>query len=157
MDSSNLNIKKEFSAWQSFSKITALKAPTSKGVYVLRLSEARLFGRLKEKSDILYIGCTKAKGGLRQRLYGYFKPGSTQWTNQRINKFLSNYTMEISWRTCEIPINVEHYLLKQYLKDHDELPPFNRSSSRRLLEPISENLGLTENLTVILTRGNEQK
>ena len=101
--------------------------PTTSGVYIIRHGNGS-FGRLRGYSDILYIGKTDQKGGIKTRIKSYFKPGPTQWTNQRIYSFLLNLThMEISYIYINNPRQLEVQLKQDYLNDHDELPPFNRS------------------------------
>jgi excinuclease UvrABC nuclease subunit len=119
-------------SWHRFDKENIKNAPRQKGIYVIRTASGIPFGRLHGESDIIYIGCTTSKGGLRQRLLQYFSPSSTQWTNLRINSMLKKYKMEIAWSTCEDSLNFEHNLLEQYSNDHDELPPCNSASNRRL-------------------------
>ena len=123
--------------------------PKHPGVYVIRNSQGRCFGRLKGKSDILYIGSTQAKNGLRQRLQQYLHPGPTQWTNRRINQLVEKYQMEVSWSLSSEPRNFEHQLLKKYLNDHDELPPLNHAGIKRLYTSLKEKIAITERNDVI--------
>ena len=120
-----------FNQWHSFSlgnRQSVLRvAGTSPGVYVIRRNGDR-FGRLRGNSDILYIGKTTGQNGMRVRIGAYFNPGLTQWTNQRIHLFLQRQMpMEISFVVTENPRQLESQLIQQYIEDHDELPPFNRS------------------------------
>lgn len=119
-----------FSVWHPFQltdKESILKmATTDMGVYVIRRKGDR-FGRLRGRSDILYIGKTEARKGMNARIGAYFNPGPTQWTNQRINLFLKRREpMEISFVIMRSPGRLESQLLAQYLAEHDELPPLNR-------------------------------
>jgi len=149
--------KKEFSSWHPFHKQAAENAPTQPGVYVLRKAKGERFGRLKGESDILYIGSTEAGNGLKQRIQQYFHPGPSQWANRRINEYTMKYSMEISWCPCDEPRNFEHSLLKQYLKEHDELPPFNHAGIRRLYKSVADTIGLTATVTVIKRTAEQAK
>lgn len=134
MDSSELrHILVKLSEWFPFSEDYIKNAPQQHGIYIIRMANGQRFGRLNGESDILYIGCTRCRGGLRQRLFQYFHPGSTQWTNRRINEIMKKYPIEVAWHPCQNPQNLEHSLLKKYLEDHDELPPFNHANIRRLI------------------------
>ncbi len=139
---SNELSKKGFVNWQPFKQDILNLAPKECGVYVIRLTSGRLCGRLKGESDILYIGSTTSKSGLKHRLRGYFsssKANST--TNTRINSFINKYDMEISWHTMGLvtassykhkkAVTLEADLLFQYSEEHDELPPFNQSEVKR--------------------------
>jgi excinuclease UvrABC nuclease subunit len=156
MDSTGLRgVRKEFDSWHSFESLNVQRAPSEIGVYIIRQEGGKLIGRLQGESDILYIGSTISKGGLRQRLMQYFHPGPTQWTNQRLNSFLEKYAMEITWCACSNPTNFEHDLLRKYLNDHDELPPFNHADNRRPLETVGESTALIDKLTVTKTGGKQ--
>jgi len=150
MNSTHLSqFERRFSEWYPFNRHGIKNAPEQPGVYVIRITQGRCFGRLKGKSDILYIGSCEAKKGLRQRLQQYLHPGPTQWTNRRVNQLAKEYQMEVAWCLCDEPRNFEHDLLIRYLKDHDELPPLNRAGIRRLYKTITETIGLTDQVTVI--------
>jgi len=106
--------------------------PALPGVYVMRYDQA--FGRFQGVSDILYVGKTDNKNGLRERIRQHLEPGPTQWTCQRVNAFLNKYGLE-----GEIELafflpgegktrKVEKALLDKYYEDHGELPPLNRSN-----------------------------
>jgi hypothetical protein len=156
MDSSALGgINEGFGSWRPFESRNVREAPQVIGVYVLRKADGKLVCRLRGESDILYIGSTTSKGGLRQRLVQYFHPGPTQWTNQRINSFLKKYAMEVAWCPTSEPINLEHDLLRKYLSDHDELPPFNHADTRRLHKGLGESGTVCDRVTVIRTPGKE--
>lgn len=102
------------------------EAPQSSGVYVVRRSES--FGRFHGESDIVYIGSTRL--AMRTRLRQYFRPGSTQATNQRINSLMqSEPNLMISWASAPSSGDVrsiEDDLLATYKSDHGEFPPLNR-------------------------------
>jgi len=128
--------QKGFFSWFPFTDHGVGKAPKQSGVYALRKARGALFGRLRGESDILYIGSTEARGGLKQRLRQYLHPGPTQWTNLRIYQLAKKHEIEVGWYSCNEPGNVEHQLLQQYLQEHDELPPLNHAG-KRLLEIFS--------------------
>ena len=153
MDSGNLSQQqKGISTWQPFSQQSIQKAPRQSGVYIIRMGDGQCFGRLKGASDILYIGSSKAKGGLRQRLMHYFHPGPTQFTNIRINEFMKRYQTEIAWLMADEPVSLEHDLLRQYLKDHDEFPPLNLADIRRLYKSVRDKITLTDTVSVTKTQ-----
>jgi len=154
MNSNELELSNNV-AWHPFNLEQVLEIPSGNGVYVMRLSGGRCFGRLKGNSDILYIGSSTCKGGLKQRISHYLHPGPTQWTNLRINSYLPKYQMEIAWFVCNEPINLENRLLRRYLDDHDELPPFNHADSRRFKEKSSEASTLSDALRVTLVKGSD--
>jgi hypothetical protein len=77
----------------------------------------KVIGRLSGGSDILYIGASENKEGLKRRLQQYFNPGPTQRTNRRIKELSAKYDMEVAWHVCNSPENCERELLKRYLKD----------------------------------------
>jgi excinuclease UvrABC nuclease subunit len=108
---------------------TVKSAPEKPGAYVIRMSGGKLFPRLKGETDIVYIGSSK---NLRRRFYWFLKPGPTQWTSQRINQFSKKYRLEIAWLENDNPKNIEHNLLRDFLSQHDELPPLNRAYIRNL-------------------------
>ena len=111
---------------------------TKKGVYIMRL-KSHNFGRLHGASDILYIGSTTALKGMASRIRGYLKPGSSQFTNIRINKLLqTGMVVEIATIPNDHPRDLEHKLLEKYYNDHLELPPFNRSGGLKNLGAPTE-------------------
>jgi len=120
------------SRWRPFNVATVKGAPRDKGTYVIRLAHGKKFGRLRGSSDILYVGSTESKGGLRSRLRQYLHPGQKKWTAIRVNQALSNYGAEVAWCKNTQPRHLEHNLLRQYAADHDEFPPLNRADIRAL-------------------------
>ena len=141
MDSSELSLLlKGISDWRPFTEYTIRQAPTQPGVYVIRMTGGQRFGRLRGESDILYIGSTEAKRGLRQRLRQYLHPGPTQWTNKRVNQLAKKYEMEVAWYPCDEAGNLEHQLLRRYLEQHDELPPLNHASRKKLKKALLETI-----------------
>lgn len=106
--------------------------PASPGVYVIaRSSEV---GRLRGASDILYIGMTKASGGLRQRIRQYFHPGPTQTTNLRINRLLhesSDLVLGVRSLSPGEASAEEDGLLARFEREHGELPSHNRQQGVR--------------------------
>jgi excinuclease UvrABC nuclease subunit len=108
--------------------------PERPGVYVIVLKNERIC-RFKGESDILYIGSAKGKGGLRNRFSHYRNPYKSQTTNIKINDFIKRKpNVTIFWKIIENedPRKEEEKLLREYLKEHDELPPLNNSNARRI-------------------------
>jgi hypothetical protein len=106
--------------------------PQSDGVYVIRSS--RSFGRYRGESDIVYVGSSaNATGGLKGRVKFFFRPGPSQYTSLRIKALLDRAEeLEISFRICPAmeARSLEKEILKQYVDEHWELPPYNRSQPR---------------------------
>src|SRR3990170_6526124 len=98
-------------------------APDAPGTYVMR--KPTPFGRFVGESDIVYIG--SAQAGLRQRLRGYFEPGSSQATNQRVNSEMGNHAdFELGFVAASSAGDAkttERRWLITYKNDHRELPP----------------------------------
>lgn len=88
MDSKNLQ-KEGFERWVSFNNLEPNNIPGKKGTYLFVLDSH--FGRLKGKSDILYIGHS---GNLKQRLLKKYKnpkvntTKNTDKTFERIRGYL---------------------------------------------------------------------
>jgi len=57
---------------------------------------------------------------------------------------MKSYQMEIGWQKSDEPSNLEHFLLNNYLKDHDELPPFNHAGSKRLKKVLTESISIDD-------------
>jgi hypothetical protein len=137
--------RKEFSNWYTFDAQTLENVPKQFGVYVMRKASGQRFGRLNGESDILYIGKTRMHGGLNKklRIYLYGKSGSN--TEKRIRAFTKKTTIQVAWCLCDEPENLEHHLLWQYLREHDELPPLNHSITRKIIQrAYDEGVGTTE-------------
>jgi len=112
------------------------------------MAQGKYSGRLKGESDILYIGSTEGKHGLRGRLQQYLRPGRTQQTNKRIYEMAKKYDMEIAWCLCGEASNLEHQLLRRYFEDHDELPPLNHASKMLLKKLLTDTIGLKDTLNI---------
>ena len=85
MDSKGLEIY-GFTSWVKLSELEKNNGediPEEPGVYVFILDEK--FGRLKDESDILYIGSTDK---LYRRLYTMYIKGGSDGTTERIHKCL---------------------------------------------------------------------
>ena len=131
MDSNTLS-RKGFERWQDFNlkaeAILSSGLPTSNGVFVIRNDTP--FGRFVGESDIVYIGSASNENGLRGRILQYFNPEPTQGTNKRINGILhSRPGLKISYvlkPSTEDANALESSLLKEYERQHGELPPANR-------------------------------
>ncbi|PIX31729.1 hypothetical protein COZ60_02940 [Candidatus Bathyarchaeota archaeon CG_4_8_14_3_um_filter_42_8] len=143
MDSRQVSqICKGVSEWHPFNEETVKSAPKQSGIYIFRMAQSKCFERLKGETDILYIGSTEGKHGLRGRLQQYLHPGPTQWTNKRIHAMAKKYDMEIAWCLCGEASNLELQLLRRYFEDHDELPPLNHASKRLLKKLLTGTVGL---------------
>jgi hypothetical protein len=154
MDSTQLEkIVSGLSNWFTFNEQVLEKVPAKKGVYVIRLTGARKIGRLNGESDIMYIGSNESEGGLGQRLFHYFHPGPTQWTNRRVHVLSKKYSMEIAWSVCSDAVNLESRLLNEYFKDHDELPPINHADVRRFRALGSAGISFNGKAKVMLVKG----
>ena len=49
----------ELSEWRALSKEVLTIAPREGGIYIIRMAQGRVFGRLRGSSDTLYIGSAK--------------------------------------------------------------------------------------------------
>ena len=145
MDSTQLNkilkclrYKERFSEWHTLNEQCLKQVSTRPGIYVIRKHSGQ-FGRLRGKSDILYIGSTETTGGLRTRLRRYLYPSRHSTTDNRVHQFLKRYEMDIAWCAFEKPHqshklksykprNAEYRLLQLYVEQHYELPPLNHST-----------------------------
>lgn len=108
------------------------KVPNSDGVYVIR--SCRPFGRYRGHSDIIYVGSSaNATRGLKGRVSFFFRPGPSQYTSKRIKALLDRAEeLEISFRICPAveARSLEKNIIKQYVDEHWELPPYNRREPR---------------------------
>jgi hypothetical protein len=138
----------KFSEWHPLIEEGIEKAPDVQGAYVLRRAQGQRFGRLRGESDIMYIGSSEGKHGLRRRLRFFLHPGRRQLTSQRINEMAKKYEMEVAWCPCDEARNLEHQLLQRYVLDHDELPPLNHAEPRQLKKILIEALHVTDSLQV---------
>ena len=151
MDSGQVSqICKGISEWHPFNEESVKSAPKQSGIYIFRMAQSKCFGRLKGKSDILYIGSTEGEHGLRERLQQYLRPGPTQWTNKRIHEMAKKYDMEIAWCLCGEASNLEHQLLHRYIEDHDELPPLNHASKVLLKKLLTDTVGIKDTMILEL-------
>ena len=103
--------------------------PDKCGSYILR-NRAGRFGRLVGESDIVYIG---SSGSLNERIISNYLKGIGGETTQRIHFYLveQGYIDRIDvgftlLLTIEESERIEKKLLREYEKDHHELPPWNR-------------------------------
>lgn len=125
----------KWSHWYSLQQLTLAEnmeknIPNGRGVYIIK--GKGLVGRVKGKSDIIYIG----QGRLKDRLYailGYFYGKSDEkiWPHtakkeifrllieEKKNLFVSYHIT----KTCK---KLEKELLHEYEKNHIELPPLNK-------------------------------
>ena len=131
MDSSSLAAEVDCPLnWMTLNDETQRKAPFEIGVYSFRLEGGRKFGRLRGESDIVYIGSASGRGGIRQRLYFHLHPGPSQLTNLRSKQLQGRVHLQVACVPEPNPVKFETKILDQYLEDHWELPPLNRSASK---------------------------
>jgi GrpB-like predicted nucleotidyltransferase (UPF0157 family) len=109
------------------------------------MSGGRCFGQFHGETDIVYIGSAKQ---LKRRLYQYMHPGRTQWTNQRVHKLSKKYDFEVAWQENDNPKIPEHNLLREFLAQHDELPPLNRADIRKMEMELPEGIVLSDKLSM---------
>jgi len=104
------------------------KIPDSSGVYII--SSPQPFGRYRGESDVVYVGSSaNAQGGLKRRIRFFFHPGPSQYTSKRIKALLDlGEKLEISFHTCTAlkARSLEKEILQEYVREHLELPPYNR-------------------------------
>lgn len=121
-------------------------APEGPGVYFLRLKSGKTFPRINGETDIVYIGSSK---NLKRRFNQYCNPGSTQWTNRKVKRFVKEYghDSEFFWKkTSSDRIKIEeHNLLRRFEQEHHEKPPLNGADSRNLKLEFKEDLHIVDN------------
>jgi hypothetical protein len=144
MDSSNLI---DFAGWRKWCRAAAEEAPQKPGAYIFRLAAGESFGRLKGKSDLVYIGST-TKRTIRDRLRDHLSAKKIErnvgYRLARVRKEVG--PLEVSWRAFDTHGGAKHEeraLLGSYERDHIEFPPLNRQEPgkgfRQVLE-LSEQL-----------------
>jgi hypothetical protein len=115
---------KGISTWVKWNRAVLELAPSSPGIYVLRLVQRETIKRLIGSSDILYIGCSK-RSTIGERLKCHFK------TNDALDRVCQEVgEVEVSWRSFVKDENVdlcESELIGRYESEHIELPPLNRT------------------------------
>jgi len=141
MDSKDL--QEDFSNWQRLAPEMA-EAPPQPGVYVIRKAGGMPFGRLSGQSDILYIGKSK---NLNKRIKNYLSPGRRK-TAARVKQMSEKIDMEVAWYLDDSPSHRELLLLRQYWKDHDELPPLNHSRPWKVLVKVQNGITSTDSVNV---------
>ena len=116
-----------FTRWYGMVEISKNKniVPPQAGVYIFRLKWS--FGRLRERSDILYIGSSE---NLYDRIVWNYLERHGGKTTQRIHNYLfkKGYLkdVEVSWVITNSYNELESKLLGIYEEEHHELPPWNR-------------------------------
>jgi len=149
MNSSEL---KNFSKWHPLQQSSLVAVPKKWGTYIFRKSGGGQIGRLNGSSDILYIGSTKNRRGLNQRMRQYLHPGPTQLTSLRINKFMKETPLEVAWCITDEPENMEHELLKRYSQEHNELPPLNHATKHLLKKQLEESVSIQDSVSTVLIK-----
>jgi len=111
--------------------------PPKHGVYIIRCS--RPFPRLRESSDVIYIG--QSGGGARGGRQGigsgngcpgrlFNTRGQDKWVREKIEDLYpnTNFSIECSFMAYTDPKKMEDSLLRAYLKTYYDLPPANHQS-----------------------------
>ena len=103
--------------------------PVSCGVYAFLF--AKSMTRQRGISDIAYIGKASNQNGLRGRVRQYFHPGPTQSTNLAMKRRLAavDCSLQLGFvvsNSAPMAARLEADLLRQFVHEHAELPPYNR-------------------------------
>ncbi len=115
----------EFGRWITWGPRSAQGVPNKPGTYIFRLA-GRNFGRLKEESDILYIGCAKNQNlqqRAKQHLHCREDEKDIGYLIKRVEEEVG--PVEFAWKENADPTAGERELLARYREDHIELPPLN--------------------------------
>jgi hypothetical protein len=125
-----------FSAWFLFSRQGIEGARNKAGVYVIRTRAGALFGRLKGKSDIVYIGNGSQ---LRQRPEQHLTSREDERDVGYLLKRVENEVgpLELSWKECSDRGSAkleEARILREHAEQHIELPPLNRQETGKRLQ-----------------------
>ena len=135
-----------FSRWCKWDSKIFRDASNLPGVYAFRLT-ANSFGRLKGKSDLVYIGCTESsQGTVSSRLRDHL---STRAEGSNVAQRLCDTRevgeLEVAWKilaSSKEAIDEEARLLRAYYRDHIEPPPVNRAEPsrpiRRAIQAVAE-------------------
>jgi hypothetical protein len=119
-------LKVDARSWTRWPDFNTALAPSSIGVYVLRLMAGSKISRVRGASEIVYVG----SGKIRNRLRAHYNPNweSFKDAGWLISLVANGAPLKINWR--ELPDEearlVEGEILQDYLIDHLELPPANR-------------------------------
>lgn len=103
----------------------SLNAPACPGVYVIRMAGAKTIGRLRDNSDLIYIGQGKLR--VRSKAHRSLRPDfkGKGWLLHLIATDRSVGGLEIAFFRCANPKQCEDELLFKYFTEHLELPPAN--------------------------------
>src|SRR5258708_31645053 len=109
----------EFSNWQEWNAEAVRNAPNLLGAYVFRLA-GESFGRLRRRSDLVYIGCTESPDGtIRRRLSDHLPSrADVAPLAHRLRDAQTGGKLEVCWNiliTAEQAIHQETKLLRTYL------------------------------------------
>ncbi len=116
----------EFHDWLAWPQAVS-QAPVTPGVYIFRLVGSPPIGRLRDSSDVVYVG---SSGNVQRRLTNH---GRRREDLRDIGYLLSRVTsevgkIEVAWKPFEDRQKAnwhEMELLRRYCRDHIELPPLN--------------------------------
>jgi hypothetical protein len=124
--------QKYFAVWKNWDSFEP-RIDGINGVYAFRLKTE--FGRLRGKSNVLYIGqCNQnannnSRPGIWHRLQNYRQnnDGASHRLKEVEKAFGGRSIIEYSYVICDNPRSVEEALLADYYVKHLEFPPLNRS------------------------------
>jgi len=121
---------KEWKNWQEFEP----RVDGINGVYAFSLEGD--FGRLRGKSNILYIGKVhqnperNKRPGIWHRLMNYRQnnAGASKRLKDIESSFNGKSSIGYAYEICENPRETEKLLLESYYEKHLEFPPLNRNA-----------------------------
>lgn len=101
-------------------------APAETGVYIIMLQD-RETDYPMGKSDIVKIGKSEFKQGIRRRWYNYYNPGPTQHTNIRLKPKFEKQPHTIAWLLLPKgdAKRMEDRLLLEFKREHGQFPAYN--------------------------------
>lgn len=121
-----------FSSWFTLDEVVK-HAPKTSGIYVMKSTDGRRFGRVSGESDIVYIGSSE---NLRARLQQH------RLYNFVLDWFSKMYPINVAFAETSSPATLyETILMQGYIANHHELPPLNHQDVKKhLLKPPRESL-----------------
>src|SRR5438045_8312621 len=111
----------EFSNWQEWNAEAVRNAPNLLGAYVFRLA-GESFGRLRGRSDLVYIGCTESPHGTIRRRLSDHLPSRADVASlaHRLRDVQTVGKLEVCWKILtkvEEGMKEEDKRLSTYLRD----------------------------------------
>ena len=103
------------------------RAPAETGVYIITL-QTREIEYLIGSSDIVIIGKSEIKQGIRKRWREYHNPGPSQGTNLRLKPMFDSEPHGIAWLLLQKgqASVTEKRLLSEFLRLHGGFPIYNK-------------------------------